>query len=246
MSLFISHYRLLLGSPLSGSRTFQMSLFFEVHCRITCCTCSVEAYFNQGHGEKQQWKHSCSVEWLDLTTDCEARSPLTLLFYTACFLSHGTSTRSQMVHAGTGSGVLNGMAWHTFCLVRFVLKGNLENLPAPVCSQCRWDNCHVSASLIRNRPACVCVHVWVMHIIYRKDCFLACCNFPFLITGLKASKRLCIICDIFYFEQFYLSIRISCSSTALEMHQSCSQLADFQPRSFGQMFWRRPNGALLW
>lgn len=34
----------------------------------------------------------------------------------------------------------------------------------------------------------------------------ACLNFRFLITGQKASKRLCIVCDLFYFEAFLSGI----------------------------------------
>lgn len=62
-----------------------------------------------------------------------------------------------------------GSAHFPLYLVLSVLKGNLENLPGPDCSQCQWDNWHVSVSLIRNRSACICVHVWVMHIIYGRD-----------------------------------------------------------------------------
>lgn len=174
MSLFISHYRLLLGSPLSSSRTFQMSLFFEVHCQNHLLYLQCGSLFQSRSRREAAMKtfFQCWMTWS--YTGCEGRSPLTpvtLLFYSGYFSSHGTSTRSEMAHAGTGSGVLNGMAWHTFHLVLSVLKGNLENLPGPVCSQCRWDNCHVSAYLIRNRSACVCVHVWLMHIIYGKRLF---------------------------------------------------------------------------
>lgn len=98
--------------------------------------------------------------WNQLTVDTGD-----IVILRGIFSSHGTSTRSWMAHAGTGSGVLNSRARHTFNLLFSVLKGNLENLPGPVCWQCR------GLPLIRQRCVCIWVHVWVVLIIYGKDCF---------------------------------------------------------------------------
>lgn len=52
---------------------------------------------------------------------------------------------------------------------------------------------------------CACVS-HTHHLWQRLFSKYACLNVPFLIIGQKASKRLCIICDKFYFEQFPLGI----------------------------------------
>lgn len=148
------------------------------------------------------------------------------------FFFFSWNPHSDTVHVGTGSKAFNSY---------------LQYLPGPVCSQSKWRNGLVNESLIRSTSLCICVNVSAKHIFYGKDCFLK-MPVPFLIKGEESIVSLYNMwCISFWTVAFrYLSIRISCSSTDLEIHHSCWQLADFQLHSFGQMFWRRPHGALLW